>query len=741
MEFRISQLLIMLSLLVSSQVVGQAYTAQLVDTEDYPIAYALIYTSSDKHTHSNEIGNFTINDVQIGDTLFISHLSYASKAHIITDFSITEKIELQASDISIGAIVISNTRSATDILSELDIQVRPVDSSQELLTQVPGLIIGQHAGGGKAEQIFLRGFDIDHGTDIAIAVDGIPVNMVSHAHGQGYADLHFLIPETIEDIDFGLGTYYGNKGNFNTAGYVDFTTKKKVNEHLLKVEAGQFNSQRLLSILNLLDNKSSNAYIAAEYLASDGPFESPQNFRRYNLFGKYNKDFSNRCSVELSLSHFDSNWDASGQIPQRAVDSGQITRFGAIDDTEGGFTSRTNANLIISKPINNNSFVKNKIFYSNYNFDLFSNFTFFLEDLDNGDQIRQRENRNLFGFTSNYTRSDNFKNITINTNAGVNLRIDFSNDNQLARTVNRTEILQDIQNGAVTEQNLGGFIESELEFNKFTLSSALRFDFFNYAYLNKLNGLGQETQTSKSIFSPKLRLSYEALPNLQIYAKAGKGFHTNDTRALLNDPSLETIPAAYGADVGAVWKPHTNLFLTAAYWYLFLEQEFVYVGDAGIVEPSGKSLRRGYDFSLRYQPLVWLNFNTDLNYTIARSLNTPSSEDFIPLAPDFTLKSGISAKTPIGIRGSIDLRHLADRPATEDNSIVAPGYTVVDMNISYSFSNLTFGIQIQNLFNTEWNETQFATESRLIDEPTSITEIHFTPGVPFYTRGTLSYTF
>ena len=194
-------------------------------------------------------------------------------------------------------------------------------------------------------------------------------------------------------------------------------------------------------------------------------------------------------------------------------------------------------------------------------------------------------------------------------------------------------------------------------------------------------------------------------------------------------------------DVGAIWKPVPSLFVNVALWNLFLEQEFVYVGDAGIVEPSGETSRRGVDLSLRYQPLGWLYLQTDVNYTLARSLEADEGEDLIPLAPDFTIKSGLTIKHPSGINGGLDVRHLEDRPATEDNSIVAPGYTVVDLNLNYAFSNLTVGFQIQNLLDTEWNETQFATESRLLNEPESVEEIHFTPGVPFFIKGIVSYRF
>ena len=178
-----------------------------------------------------------------------------------------------------------------------------------------------------------------------------------------------------------------------------------------------------------------------------------------------------------------------------------------------------------------------------------------------------------------------------------------------------------------------------------------------------------------------------------------------------------------------------------AAWYLFLEQEFVYVGDAGIVEPSGETLRRGIDFSLRYQPLEWLFINTDINYTLARALEEDAGNDYIPLAPDFTIRSGLTIKHPSGFNGGLDVRHLGDRAANEDNSIVAPGYTVVDLNMNYGFNKLSIGFQIQNLLNTEWNETQFATESRLFNESDSVEEIHFTPGVPFFFKGIVGYRF
>jgi outer membrane receptor protein involved in Fe transport len=221
---------------------------------------------------------------------------------------------------------------------------------------VPGLIIGQHAGGGKAEQIFLRGFDIDHGTDININIDGLPVNMVSHAHGQGYADMHFIMPEIIENVTYGKGPYDADRGNFATAGYVSFKTKDNPDHSFFSTEYGSFNTRRTAGLYNLISSQNESAYIASEYLLSDGPFESTQAFNRFNLFAKYTKRLENNDKLSIWASRFTSRWDASGQIPNRAVESGVISRFGAIDDTEGGNTSRSNVVLQYAKYLEQRQF-------------------------------------------------------------------------------------------------------------------------------------------------------------------------------------------------------------------------------------------------------------------------------------------------------------------------------------------------------------------------------------------------
>lgn len=651
------------------------------------------------------------------------------------------QVQLQEQLLDIEEVLILPQNNNLNLLNAIDSRVTPVNSSQDILRQVPGLFIGQHAGGGKAEQIFLRGFDIDHGTDIALTVDGLPVNMVSHAHGQGYADLHFVIPETVDKIDFGKGTYYANKGNFNTAGYVNFNTKNRLDKSLIKLEAGQFNTWRALGMFNLLNKEKHQAYAALEYLGTDGPFESPQNFNRLNFLAKYTGATDPTNKIGVTLSHFTSKWDASGQVPQRAVNQGLITRFGAIDDTEGGQTSRTNALINHTKFLSDHSYIKSNLYYSKYDFLLYSNFTFFLEDSINGDQIKQQEDRSIIGLNSAYHHDFHWNTIEGSLTLGLQVRHDQVQDNELSHTLNRQATLEQIQLGVVHESNLAAYANGTFDFGKWTLGAGVRIDYFDFQYNDQLQGTYETQAVTQTIVSPKLQVAYNPNRQLQVYLKAGRGFHSNDTRVVVAQNGRQILPAAYGTDVGFFWKPLPRLLINAAYWYLFLEQEFVYVGDAGIVEPSGQTQRHGAELSGRYQILDWLFFNVDGTYTHARALEEALGENFIPLAPSLTITSGVQVLHPSGVYGGVNWRFLGDRPANEDYSIVAEGYSIIDLNAGFRFKNLDIGFQIQNLFDTAWNETQFATLSRMQGEPAPVEEIHFTPGTPFFFKGTIQYSF
>jgi len=329
-------------LLVNTLFAQQKIAGKIIDSATRePIELAVVrdmHTGNTTVTHKN--GDFVLRNVK-GDSIFISFVGYESKT-VRAAYKTDTVIKLKKGGITLKEVVITNDPSSLNtnkILSSFDLGVQPVRSAQDLLRLVPGLFIAQHQGGGKAEQIFLRGFDADHGTDVNVSVDGMPVNMVSHAHGQGYADLHFLIPETVASYDFGKGPYYTNRGDFTTAGYVAYYTKPVLDKDVIKMEVGQFNTFRLLAMVDLLSdsakNKGQSAYIAAERLYSNGgPFSIPEHFTRYNIFGKFNTNVGANSKFTGEISTLKSDWRAAGEIPDRAVSEGYIAnRFGAIDST------------------------------------------------------------------------------------------------------------------------------------------------------------------------------------------------------------------------------------------------------------------------------------------------------------------------------------------------------------------------------------------------------------------------
>ena len=607
---------------------------------------------------------------------------------------------------------------------------------------VPGLFTAQHAGGGKAEQIFLRGFDIDHGTDIQLTVDGMPVNMVSHAHGQGYADLHFLIPETIEKVTYGFGPYSPGKGNLATAGCVEFKTKPFLANNSVKIEAGQFQMQRVSGLFKLFTKESGSDkqqfYLASEYSRYAGYFESPQDFHRFNLFGKYNAWFGNQGQLSISFSGFDSKWNASGQVPTRAVTSGMISRFGAIDNMEGGNTGRYNFNIQFQKHWKNNWKTNSQLYATRYHFKLYSNFTFFLEDSINGDQIRQRESRDLFGAQHVASRNINIAGFRSGVELGAGIRLDRVNDLQLSRTIKRVHD-SFIQNGNVGETNTFVYWKQDLHASPtLRLEFGTRYDHFSFRYKDELKN--NRKQRTRAVVTPKFNLTYTPSHQLSLFLYNGIGFHSNDTRVVLDQGADKILPGVYGTDLGFVLKPTKNLVSRITAWHLFSEQEFLYVGDAGIIEPGGRTRRYGVEISFRYQPLSWLVADMDLNLARARTVGAEKDKSFVPLSPSFTSTGGIIIKAD-RFNSSIRYRAIEERPANENNSVKAKGYFLLDLLLNYQLGPIQLFGSVENIMNRDWNEAQFETESRLRNETVAKSELHFTPGSPRYLKAGISLQF
>ncbi len=447
-------------------------------------------------------GKKVITDVQGGFVLYlpadnsvatVSMIGYRTKS-----FELVKKqpsvIELERGPVDLKEIVITPQSNLASFhnLSEIDLNLRPVNSAQDLMRLVPGLFLGEHHGGGIAEHIFFRGFDADHGTDVNVSVDDMPLNLVSHAHGQGFSDLHFLIPELVTSYEFGKGPYYAEHGDFTTTGYVSFHTADVLDKSTVKLEGGQFNSGRVMAALNLLSNKAKtkgeSAYLAGEANYTDGPFDFPQHFSRINLFGKYNVNLSLKNRLTVTLSTFTSKWRSSGSIPERAVDEGLIDRFGYIDSLQGGNTNRTNVIVKLRSSLSDKLTMENQVYYSRYHFDHHYDDTYFADDSINGDLLKQHEDRDLFGYNGKITHRVYFKDdVDLTSSAGLGWQFNEIYNSELSHTLPDYTVLEYIQLGNIDEMAANGYVNENLRVGKWLFNAGARLDYFNFKYKDKLN--------------------------------------------------------------------------------------------------------------------------------------------------------------------------------------------------------------------------------------------------------------
>ncbi|HTL10715.1 MAG TPA: TonB-dependent receptor [Chitinophagaceae bacterium] len=707
-----------------------------------PVIAATVMVSTNRQTCITDDSGRFVCAAMVRANIIISAAGFETKTISFAPADHWQPVQLCPAQKSLATVVITGGgASPYKALMETAIAMRGVANSQEVLRMVPGLFIAQHQGGGKAEQIFLRGFDADHGHDINIAADGLPVNMLSHAHGQGYADSHFIIPETIENATFNKGPYDAEKGDMATAGYLEFHTFNTIKNSSVKLEAGQFGTFRSVALIDLLPPKTKQQkqswYAAAEYSYTNGYFDNPEHFKRLNVFTKYSAQLSPRQQLSVSLSSFYSSWLASGQIPERAVEAGLVGYFGAIDPEEGGVTSRTNVNVQLQSTTPGGSIFKNQFYFSNYHFDLHSNFSFFLEDKVNGDEIRQREGRNLFGYNGGYQHEGSIGGLSLSTRAGIHLRMDIINNSSLLHTINRYTLINTVKLGDIDETVAGLYLQESLKFSaKWQLKMGIRADKFFYRYKNKTasdsNFPGEGVyRASNHIVSPKLSLYYEANANTQWYCSLGKGFHSNDARVVVSSGNEQSLPAVYAADLGFIIKPLPHLLLQAAAWYSFLQKEFVYAGDGGTVEFSGRTRRIGIDFSGRYQAAKYLFLDLDLNYAHGRSLDEEKGRNFIPEAPVWSSSAGITFTSKKGFNAAIRYRYLARRPANEDYSLACQSYFVNDLVVKYRKSAFEYAFTVNNLFNVQWRETELEATTQLKTDSEPVNGISFTPGTKF----------
>lgn len=627
-----------------------------------------------------------------------------------------------------------------------DFATRPISDPSDILEVTPGLLTVQHAGGGKANQYFLRGFDIDHGTDLALSVDGLPVNMVSHAHGQGYADMHFVIPEAIQKIEVTKGPYNTEQGDFATAGAVNLVGRRSFEESSVSVGYGTFNTFRALGIAAPQFDESVQTYLVGEVYGSSGPFKNPEGLRRFNLLGRASYLPSANTELTIQLQAYGSGWNASGQIPQRAVDAGTLDRFGSVDPTEGGNSQRHSASLAFHHHSPEGDEVRLRAYFLRYQLDLFSNFTFFAEDPINGDQIEQTDARNVIGFDGSYLKVLTWRGIDFKTRFGIQLRND-SIDTGLHHTVAR-ERLEARVDAKVSEGMLGLYAEEDTQWTSWLRSViGVRGDYLGVQVADRLEDRatsGNRTSgfTQAVLVSPKASLVVSPANFVDLFVNFGRGFHSNDARGMVREVQPVTpMAAATGYEVGVRARPFKGFDVAASAWALDLESEVVWVGDEGTTEARPATRRKGIEFEVRYRFTPWLRADIDFTYTHARFAEDSGAGTLVPLAPVWTWAGGIRVDHPIGIFGSIRVQGLSNRPANEDGSLVAQGFTLLDLEVGYQMKHFRVAVDVRNLLNSRWRQAQFANESRLSDEPAPVSDLHFTSGYPLSLMGTVTALF
>ncbi len=652
------------------------------------------------------------------------------------------------------------TAASSSTVRDQDFLLRPHPRPADILQVVPGFYTVQHAGGGKANQYFLRGFDADHGTDVALLVDGVPVNMVSHGHGQGYADLNWIIPELIERVEVRKGTYFAQDGDFATAGAVNLVTRRNFESSQVTLGGGSFNTLRGMFIA-APEVEGWSPVVAGQVYGTNGPFQSPEKLERYSLFTKVTRQLSERSTLSLALTSYGSGWNASGQIPLREVLAGRLDRFATVNPTEGGNSQRHSAYATWRTLTQDDGEVNVLAYAVQYRLNLYSDFTFFSRDPVNGDMIEQNDRRTMLGFNASYRFRREWGGIAFDTTLGTQLRTD-NIDNGLSYAVAR-ERLDTVVDTNIREGSLGLYAQEDITFTPWLRAVlGLRADAFGFDVDDHLEDLAAPgTKTSgveqASRLSPKASLVLSPLPNTDLYVNYGHGFHSNDARGVVRLPEPVTpLTRARGYEVGARTRLFDRLDLAGSVFRLDLDSELVWVGDEGTTEARGATRRQGLEAEARLKVLPWLFADADATLSRATYVQNAGNGDAVALAPTLILAGGVSARHPSGVYGRLGVLHLGDRPATEDRFLVAEGFTRVDVTLGYRSSWYEVNVGVQNLLNTQWREAQFANVSRLPSESScpegtrpagepgafeGCEDLHFTPGAPFNLQASASFFF
>ena len=602
----------------------------------------------------------------------------------------------------------------------VEFQDRPLRRPGELVEVVPGLAVTQHSGTGKANQYFLRGFNLDHGTDFSVSFDGVPLNLPSHGHGQGYLDLNAITPEFIEVISFRKGPYFADAGDFSSAGTAALESFTAPRSTFAEFTAGKDNFYRVLGMAEVGDA----SYIGGELSFSDGPWMNPESLEKINVLGR----FALGGNWSLTALAYSAQWDSTDQVPRRAIDEGLIPRLGTIDPTDGGETSRT---IVALRNRDMNGWDA-LAYVQRYELNLWSNFTYFLDDPVDGDQFEQADERWIFGGSVAKTW-DNLGAWTIST--GAQIRGDEIDSVGLYDTVARARI-NTVRQDKVSEWAGALWTEGARMFGPVRAVLGLRADAIGVDVEsdNKLNA----GDASDVLVSPKLALAWRVSESFELYADAGRGFHSNDARGatatvsprtgLPTDP-VDLLSPSTGAELGVRWNAGPFSTTATAFW-LHLDSELVYVGDAGETESTSASERFGGELLLTWRPIDRIDIDLSAAATHARLIDSPGAGR-IPNAIEYVFTGGISALVTDELIATLTFRLLGPAPLTEDGLIKSDTAFTSNFLLRYQIGRFTFTGQILNLLNNADNDIQYFYTSRLSGEPAhGIDDFHFHPMEP-----------
>ncbi len=622
--------------------------------------------------------------------------------------------------------------SATEgVTGRQELEQRPILRPGELLETVPGVIITQHSGSGKANQYFLRGFNLDHGTDFRITVDDIPVNMPSHGHGQGYSDLNFLIPELVDTVRYKKGAYYADEGDFSAAGAAEFTYVNSLPKGILDLTPGDFGYERLLAA-DATKWRDGDLLGAVEVGRNNGPWDRPDEYRKLNGVLRWNRgDASNGLTV--TAMGYDGKWNSTDQIPERAVREGLIDRFGAIDPTDGGRSYRYSLAADWRRG-SENSLSRASAYVLRYGLNLFSDFTYFLDDPVHGDQFEQLDDRTVTGFQLQRQWGTAWGGREVETEVGLQVRND-SIDNGLFHTEDQ-RLLSVTRRDQIEQLTGGPYVQARVRWTPWLRTvTGLRADQY---YADVKSDLAENSGTrDAAILSPKLAVTLGPWNETELYVDYGYGFHSNDARGATirvdpktGEPADQVTPLVRGksADLGFRTSAIKNFQTSVTVFRLDLGSELVFSGDGGTTEASRPSRREGIELQNFWHPRSWLAIDADYAWSRARFSDFDPVGDHIPGAIENALSAGISYDDHGPWFGSLRLRYFGPRPLIEDDSVRSKASNLLNFRLGHRFPNgLSLAGEVFNLLNDQVSDIDYYYESQLRGEPEPVNDVHFHP--------------